>query len=122
MSKESIPKFPDKVGRTNWLPFRRAGSFVFTSGMTGSECSDPKDQLSRGYENLDAALKEAGVKREDVVMFNQYIGDRMYLAECLRLRDEFFGTTLPACSDVVVTFGHPTDVIELQAIAYVDAK
>ena len=125
--EKSLPKLPDLVGRTNWLPFRQAGPFIFISGLCGtkedgSACSDSKEQLALAYKNFDAVLKEAGIKREDVVMFNQYIGDRMYVAECLRLRDEFFGTTFPACNDVVVTLGHPTHFVELQGIAYVDVK
>lgn len=125
--EKSLPKLPDVVGRTNWLPFRQAGPFIFISGICGikedgSAHSDPKEQLALAYKNFDDALKEAGVKRENVVMFNQYIGDRMYVAECLRLRDEFFDTTFPACSDVVVTLGHPTHFVELQGIACVDAR
>src|SRR5699024_3707650 len=93
--EETLPKLPDIVGRTNWLPFRQAGPFIFISGICGtkedgSAYSDPKEQLAAAYRNFDAVLEEAGAKREDVVMFNQYIGDRMYAPECLRLRNKFF--------------------------------
>ena len=49
-NKEVLPQLPDIVGRTNWLPFRKAGKLIFLSGICGikddgSTCDDPKEQI-----------------------------------------------------------------------------
>lgn len=124
-NKEVLPQLPDIVGRTNWLPFRKAGKLIFLSGICGikddgSTCDDPKEQIKIAYDNFENTLREAGVGPENVVMFNQYIGDDKYYSKCLNFRNVFFGENLPACNDIVVTLGHPSHIVELQCIVYKD--
>ena len=106
------------------MPFRKAGPLIFISGAVGfnedgTVSEDPSEQMRKAFQHFDNALKLAGATRKDVVMFNQYCGDRAYVAEALRRRDEFFNFSLPACNIVLTDFSDPMHILEIEGVAYV---
>jgi enamine deaminase RidA (YjgF/YER057c/UK114 family) len=58
------------------------GDWVFVSGCTGTDYATGEivdgaaTQVAQAFKNTDAALREAGSEREDIVQARYYIADR----------------------------------------------
>ena len=58
------------------------GDWVFVSGCTGTDYATGEivdgaaAQVAQAFKNIDAALREAGSEREDIVQARYYIADR----------------------------------------------
>jgi len=105
----------------NWVPFKEEDSLVFLSSQTGNTDSysdDAKIQIQQTFDNFDVALKEAGVKREEVVQVTLRVSDRYYLKEVVRLKNEFFKEPFPATICLIQEFGHPNHIVNLSGVAY----
>ena len=113
----------DIVREKNWVPFRKAGPYIFVSGTVGTKSdgtisTDPVEQVEDAYANLAQVLDQAGAKMEDLVMLTQWYADRIYIPEALRLRHESFTMPFPASMGICSELSHRLYMIELEGIAY----
>ena len=126
MGTDEFLPIPD-VKSESWVPFRKAGPFVFLSSQTGvredgTYSREPEEQMRHAYENFDNVLKQAGIAWKDVVQVTMCVSDRYYLDDAIRLRDEFFGTPIPAITCLFKEFGHPNHILNLKGIAYIEEQ
>lgn len=115
----------DNVRKGSWVPFRKAGPYIFISGVSGrnkdgSISGDPVEQIEQTYRNLEETLGQAGAKMSDLVMLTQWYADRKYIPEALRLRHESFVMPFPASMGICSNLSSPEYVIELEGVAYIE--
>ncbi len=80
-----------------------AGQLGFLpDGKMAGEAGDFKAQAQQAFKNVDAALKAAGAKWENVVKINMYVTDVKSQMPLLRqVRDGFVNTSAPPTSTTV---------------------
>lgn len=107
----------------------RVGNTLYVSGQVGMDKAgnvvgkgDMKAQTRQTIENIKAVLAAAGATLDDVVKVTMYVTD-MSLAPLARdVRMEYFTKNPPASTGVEVKgLAHPDLLIEIEAIAVVDA-
>jgi 2-iminobutanoate/2-iminopropanoate deaminase len=108
-----------------YSPAVRANGFVFISGVVPYDHAkqafvgtDTEAQVRQTLANLDAALKAAGLRRDQVVKTTVFLRDAADTQVMNRLYGDFFGQALPARTVVPgVDWGRNELRIEIEAIA-----
>jgi len=97
-------------------------SLVFTAGQVGATPDGElgatlEEQTELSIDNLVAVLREAGSSLEQVVKTTCYLARVEDFPEFDRVYRQRFGDQLPGRSTVVVGFGNPRILVEIEAIA-----
>lgn len=108
---------------TPYSPVRRAGQLFAISGQTGLRDGALvpggfEAELEQVLANLDALLKNSGLRRSDVVKTNVYLAD---IADWARLNQpyvDFFGDPLPARTTLAVAALPGGARVEIEAWAF----
>lgn len=125
----------DDVGQFHYAPARRAGDFVFLSGVVASNgLSAPMDaegfrnELRRAFTLMEQLLHACQARMDDVVelqMFHVFGSDRLILdkagqlAAIAAVRDKFFPAPYPACVELAVADLNPEGgLVEIKATAF----
>ena len=84
---------------------------------------DPEAQVRQVWRNLEAAVGAAGGTRQHIVKTTTYVTDIDHAAAVRKVRDELFQAGNPPTSTLLVisALTHPDFVVEIEAIAVVDA-
>ncbi|WP_288192330.1 Rid family hydrolase [uncultured Phyllobacterium sp.] len=123
------------VEQFHYAPARRAGDFVFLSGVVArNEQSAPMNaesfssELRRVFTSMEQLLHACQARIEDVVelqMFHVFGSDRLaldkteQLTAIARVRDEFFPAPYPACVELAVADLNPEGgLVEIKATAF----
>jgi len=107
------------------VAFSSSGSIVLTSGqlaidVDGSIPVNAKEQAELCFSNINAILKSAGAKIDNVVKINAYVTDREHMAGYMEARDSWLSgiSTLPASTLMIVTgFTRPEFMVEIEVVA-----
>lgn len=103
------------------------GNTMYISGQLGN---DPKTgampdgiaaQTRNCLENIDAILKSAGLTRNSIVMCRAFMADHSYWGDFNEEYASFFGDHKPARIAVPIKGFKPGVLIEIEAIAEVEA-
>ncbi len=105
----------------------RVGQFVYVSGTTATDeegnvvrFDDAYTQTVQALRNVEAALRKAGARLEDVVRTRIYVTDIESWEEVGRAHGEYFGEIRPATSMVEVRrLISPEMLVEIEADAAV---
>ena len=105
----------------------RVGQFVYVSGTTATDeegnvvrFDDAYTQTVQALRNVEAALRKAGARLEDVVRTRIYLTDIESWEEVGRAHGEYFGEIRPATSMVEVRrLISPEMLVEIEADAVV---
>ena len=109
----------------------RVGEQIWVSGTTAMDAKgeivgkgDVRAQTVQILKNIEAALKKAGAKMEDVVRTRIFVRNIKDWEAIGRVHGEVFGKIRPACSMVEVTgLISPDMLVEIEAEAVVaDSK
>ena len=101
---------------------------VFCSGQLGIEADDtiPADtgaQTRLCFASIEAILKDAGMKLDNIVRINAYVTGREHLKPYMAVRDELFSEPAPASTLMIVSgFAREEFTVEIEAIAAGPAK
>lgn len=106
----------------------KAGNLVFIAGQTSVDADgnivgegDITAQTHQVYANLKTAVESVGGVVSDIVKTTTYLVDREHLPGIRSARGEFFGTTLPTSTLLIVAgLARPELLIEVEAIAILD--
>lgn len=117
-------KWESEVGYSRAV---RVGPLVTVSGTTATDEDgrivgegDPYRQTVQAFQNVGAALREAGAGFEDVIRTRMYVTDVEQWPEIGRVHRKFFGDVRPATTLVEVS-GLVDDrmLVEVEAEAWV---
>lgn len=129
---------PD-VAQFHYAPARRAGDFVFLSGIVVSNPqAEPMDEpafcdaLRNVFGQISRLLAACGSHLDDVTelqMFHVFDSAHLaldkngQLAAIARVRDEFFGAPYPAAVELgVAELNPPGGIVEIKATAYTPGR
>ncbi len=84
---------------------------------------DPEAQVRQVWRNLEAAVGAAGGTRQHIVKTTTYVTHIEHAVAVRKVRDELFQAGNPPTSTLLVisALAHPDFVVEIEAIAVVDA-
>ena len=108
----------------------RVGATIYVSGQVAMDVSgnivgkgDMRAQTRQVLENIKAVLAESGATIDDVVKVTMFITDMTRADQAREVRTEYFKKYPPASTGVEVKgLAHPDLLIEIEAIAVVEAK
>jgi len=103
----------------------RPGQILFISGQTALDRqgnvvgkNDIEAQTRQVLVNLEAVLKQAGGRRENLVATTSYVTDSKNLAGFYKARREFFAGASPTSTTVVIEgLARQEFLVEVEAIA-----
>ena len=124
--------FPSQQYGFSQVIATQGGTTIYLSGQTAwdaqQDIGDPHDlavQTQRTLHNIELAIHAAGGTRDDVVSIRVYIvGDHIHHNQPVSeaLRAFFHPERLPTSTFIGVTaLAHPDFLIEIEAIAVIDA-
>lgn len=101
------------------------GKLLFVAGQTASDKDgnvvgkgDIEAQTHQVFKNISAVLEEAGGALDHMVMTTTYITDRKYREGYNRVRQQYYKTSQPTSTLVIVTgLANPDYLIEIAGIA-----
>lgn len=107
-------------GKTVWL----AGQTTTVDANGNSLAGDFEGQAREIFRILDARLADFGGSLADIVTMTVYIGDTRYGDQFVEIRKEHFDNDqFPSSALItVVGFARPEILLEIKAIAVVDAE
>ena len=105
----------------------KAGNTVYVSGSTSIQpdgtvagAGDPYSQTMHAIRTIEAALKRAGARLEDVVRTRVFTTDMAYLEAISKAHGEVFGAIRPASTLVEITgLVSPEMLVEVEADAVI---
>ncbi|HET9345905.1 MAG TPA: RidA family protein [Candidatus Limnocylindrales bacterium] len=106
------------------------GTTLYISGQVAQDAKgkivgrgDFSAQARQTLKNVKAMVEAGGGTLGDVVKVTFYLTDVRYRPDLVPIREEFFGPKLPA-STLITTpaLAHPDYLIEIEAIAFVEAR
>lgn len=123
------------VDQYHYAPARRAGDFVFVSGIVACNRREAamdadgfRQELRDVFRQIEALLGASGAALSDVVelqMFHVFGSDRLLLdkagqlAAIAAVRDEFFAAPYPAAVELGVAALNPDGgLVEIKAVAH----
>lgn len=113
-------RFEDEIG------YSRAvvdGDLIFVSGTTGYDYTTMTiapgvvEQCDQALRNIEAALKQAGGRMDDIVRANFYLPDRADWPPCFPVVKKWLGRARPASTMLVVGLYMPEMRIEIEVTA-----
>ncbi len=134
--KVAVPAvLEDDVAQFHYAPARRAGDFVFLSGIVAcNDHSTPMDaegfkgELRRVFTLIDQLLGACQARMDQIVelqMFHVFGSDRLALGKADQLaaiaavRDEFLPAPYPACVELAVADLNPDGgLVEIKTTAF----
>jgi 2-iminobutanoate/2-iminopropanoate deaminase len=104
----------------------RAGSLLFLSGQMGIDpttdaAGSIEEQTRQALENMSRLLSAAGATLRNVATVTVFLARNEDRAKMNDVYREFFTDHKPARATVAVQLGRPDLLIEIQAIAVLDA-
>ncbi len=116
------PIFPHAVSVEGKRLICVSGQLAWDAKGNGVGKGDMRVQMRQVCENIKEALRAAGAGLEDIVKTNTYVTDMDEFFKCIDVRMEYFGPGFPTSTTVEVRrLAHPDMVIEIEAMAVVDA-
>jgi 2-iminobutanoate/2-iminopropanoate deaminase len=102
-----------------------SAKLLFIAGQTASDSDgkvvgqgDIEKQAAQVFKNLAAVLEEAGASFDNLVMTTTYLTDRKYREGYNKVRNQFYKTTPPTSTLVIVKgLASPDYLIEISGIA-----
>jgi enamine deaminase RidA (YjgF/YER057c/UK114 family) len=118
---------PPARGYTHIVEAFSPSRTIYTAGQLGLTTegrfagNDFRTQATQCFENLKAALREAGAGFEHVVKITNYFTDMADLPTFFEVRDKYVNTNAPPASTAVqvTRLAVPGAVFELEAVAVV---
>lgn len=101
-----------------------AGDWVMVSGTTGFDYSnmtisdDVREQAAQCFENIAAALAQAGASLDDVVRVNYILPNATDFEPCWPVLREYLGQARPAATMVSAGLLDPRMKIEIEVTAW----
>lgn len=103
------------------------GKLLFIAGQTASDKEgnvvgkgDIEAQTHQVFKNISAVLEEAGASFDNLVMTTTYVTDRKYREGYNRVRQQYYKTSQPTSTLVIVTgLANPDYLIEINGIAVI---
>jgi len=99
------------------------GDWVFVSGTTGYDYSrmriedDVVAQTRQAFDNIKAALAQAGCSLADVVRVHYYLTDQRDFARLAPIFGEYLGEARPAATALICQLVEPAMKIEIEVTA-----
>ncbi len=131
MMPERTYIFPEGLGKpSGYTPVVKVDNTVYIAGQVsagpdGSVVSkdDPEAQVRQVWRNLEAAVQSVGGTLQNIVKTTTYITSSDYMGAVRTVRDELFQGGNPPANTllVIVELAHPDFLVEIEAIAVVDA-
>ncbi len=104
----------------------QGGHIVWLAGMGGTRTADGKkitdfaSQTRRAFQNIEAALKQAGGSLDNIVSMTVMIRNQSDGNEFVKVRGEFFKNKFPASMLITAKdFANPDLLVEIQSIAVI---
>lgn len=97
--------------------------WVFVAGTTGFDYAtmeispDVADQAEQTFRNIDAALRQAGAKMDDVVRVRYILPDAALWEACWPVTRKWLGAARPAATMIVAGLQDPRMKIEIEVTA-----
>lgn len=121
------PSMPPTRGYTHVVETHAPCRTIYLSGQLGLTTAgqlagpDFRAQATQCFENVKAALQEAGAGFEHVVKITNYFTDMADLPTFFEVRDHYVNTKAPPASTAVqvARLALPQAVFELEAIAMI---
>ncbi len=105
------------------------GRTIFVAGQVGADRDrnippGARAQMVLAFENLKAALAEAGAAFKDVVKINSYLVDGADMSDFREVRDSYINTAAPPASTTVFVSRLAIDglLFEIEAVAALPPK
>lgn len=120
-----------EYSRLTFSPAVRKGNMIFISGQNGARPdpvtgkptlqADMAAQTEAIYEKIGVILKAAGATFDDIVMTTDYVTSWEDYRKTADIRRKYFKDHFPAATGVLVTGLIQGALIEIDAIAVLDA-
>jgi reactive intermediate/imine deaminase len=111
-----------------YSPGTRGGRLVYTAGQVAWNeqaelvgLGDPAAQTRQVLSNVESILREGGATAADVLKCNVYLADIRHFEAMNEVFASFFPQNPPARTTVQAALAEPEMLVEIEAIAYVEA-
>ncbi|MBV1699600.1 MAG: RidA family protein [Hyphomicrobiales bacterium] len=105
------------------------GRTIYIAGQVGIDRDrkippDGRGQMVLAFENLKAALAEAGASFKDVVKINNYLVEGATMQDFREVRDDYLNTAAPPASTTIFVSKLAIDglLFEIEAVAVLPPK